>query len=382
MRRLQFLGWAGILTALLISISSSVTIAAEETKPAGQGPFTERNQFPFNVLFFSFPFRSGFLLRSHTREIEVVTDYANTFTGSDVFTSFSVNERIRLTPAGVVAAGDLQPGDDLFFVDTEMSRTAFTARFGTARRIEVDLEVPVLAYLGGVFDSAIEGYHRTFGLANGGRDIYEKDIVQMVLTIGDDQYFNNRSPSTLQLGDISLVARFPLLETPRGALAGSVAVKLPTGDPETLGGSGSLDAGVELEGTLQGKRQRLHLAAGWVHAGKWDLFPRFDPSDLWSLGAAYEYVRNDRLSWIGQLQTQSSVFRDHEAADGALADLSTEILLGARWSGAQGRWSFQTALLENIFDQNNSIDVGILAGFTVGFPEARQAPPSTSPPAP
>jgi len=379
MRRLRFLGLAVMLAASLAFLCASGSLAQERVEPVGQGPFTERNQFPFNLLFFSFPFRSGFLLPPHTFEIEVVTAYANTFAQSDVFTSLATNERVRLTPDAVEAARFLEPGDDLFFMDTEQDRTAFSARFGTARRIEVDIEIPVLSYRGGMFDPAIEGYHRTFGLANGGRDLYEQNIVQMALTIGNDQYFSDRSPSTLQLGDISLTARFALRESGRGALAASVALKLPTGDAETLGGSGSLDAGADLEGTLVWERQQLHLSGGWVHVGSWTLFPKFNPSDIWSAGAAYEYVRSDRLSWIGQLQTQASVFRGHAAADGALAKLSTEMLVGARWSGAQDRWRFQTALIENVFEQNNGVDVGILAGFTVRFRGDGPAKSATSP---
>src|SRR5215468_2348726 len=113
MRRLRFLGWGGILAATLTLSSPSASLSAVPEEPKGQGPFTERNQFPFNLIFFSFPLRSGFLLRPHTSEIEVVTDYANTFTGSDIFTSFTNPERIRLTPEAVDTARLLEPGDDL-----------------------------------------------------------------------------------------------------------------------------------------------------------------------------------------------------------------------------------------------------------------------------
>ena len=358
---------AGILGAWAL-LPCGVLLAGEVAQPPSeQGPFTERNQFPFNLLFLAFPARGGAVLPPHAVELLVVTDYANTFAGSDVFTSFSTDERVRLTPASVDTAQSMEPGHDLFFIDTEQDRTALFVRWGTSRRIEVDVEVPFLSYRGGMFDPAIEWYHRNLGLSNSGRDLYEQDIVQMVLTLDNDEYFADRSPSTFEIGDVSLTGRFPLADSPRGAAALSVGVKFPTGDPESLGGSGSLDAGLEAEGTLRWGRQRLHGSAGWVHAGNWSLFPQFKPADLWNFGVAYEFVTSRRLSWIGQLQTQSSVFRGHADADGALADFSTEILVGAKWQGSAGRWSFQAALLENIFDQNNSVDVGLLAGFAVRF---------------
>jgi len=358
--------------AAWVLISSGMILAGEVTEPpAEQGPFTERNQFPFNLLFLAFPARGGSVLPSHAKELLVVTDYANTFTGSDIFTSFTTDQRVRLTPESVDTAQTLESGDDLFFVDTEQDRTAFIYRWGALRRLEVDLEIPFLSYRGGMFDPAIEWYHRNLGLSNGGRDLYEQDIVQMVLTLDNDEYFADRAPSTFEIGDVALFGRIALADSPRGAVALSVGVKLPTGDAEHLGGSGSLDAGIEAEGTLRWGRQRLHGSAGWVHAGNWSLFPKFKPADLWSLGASYEFACSRRLSWIGQLQTQTSVFRGHASADGALSDLSTEILVGAKWQGSAGRWSFQTALLENIFNQNNSVDVGILAGFAVHFPGSK-----------
>jgi uncharacterized protein DUF3187 len=355
-----------LLASLLLLRAEAVAGASGEQAPE-QGPFTERNQFAFNLLFLAFPARGGAVIPPHTTELLVVTDYANTFSGSSIFTSFDTDQRVRLTPASVDVAQLMEPGDDLFFVDMEQDRTALIGRWGTSSRIEVDVEIPFLSYRGGMFDPGIEWYHRNLGLSNSGRDLYERDIVQLVLTLDNDEYFAERSPSTFEIGDVSLTGRFSLADSPRGAAALSVGVKFPTGDPESLGGSGSLDAGLEAEGTLRWGRQRLHGSAGWVHTGGWSLFPNFNPADLWNFGAAYEFAVSRRLSWIGQLQTQSSIFRGHPEADGSLADFSTEILIGAKWQGSAGRWSFQTAILENIFDQNNGVDVGILAGFSVRF---------------
>src|SRR6185436_7534466 len=190
---------AGVCAAWVL-ISSGMILAGEVTEPpAEQGPFTERNQFPFNLLFLAFPARGGSVLPSHAKELLVVTDYANTFTGSDIFTSFTTDQRVRLTPESVDTAQTLESGDDLFFVDTEQDRTAFIYRWGALRRLEVDLEIPFLSYRGGMFDPAIEWYHRNLGLSNGGRDLYEQDIVQMVLTLDNDEYIADRAPSTFEI---------------------------------------------------------------------------------------------------------------------------------------------------------------------------------------
>jgi hypothetical protein len=199
----------------------------------------------------------------------------------------------------------------------------------------------------------------------------------MVLTWDGKTTFADSSPAAFNLGDIALTGRLALADSPRGAAAISLAVKLPTGDPDRLAGSGSLDAGLAAEATLRGGKHRLHLSGSWVYAGSWDLVPSFQPGDIAAFGMAYEYVRSARLSWIGQLQTQRSVFRGQAQANGSLADYSTELLAGARWRGEEGRWSFQTALIENIIDQNNGIDIGLLAGFGLGFGSAVTAPVSS-----
>ena len=109
-------------------------------------------------------------------------------------------------------------------------------------------------------------------------------------------------------------------------------------------------------------RHRLHFAAGWVRTGQWSLFPRFRPADTGNLLAGYELVQGRRLSWVAQLQSQSTVFRGAGGADPDLSQPSTEFLGGAKWSARDDRWSFEAAFIENLFNQNNGVDIGLRAG--------------------
>ncbi|PYQ11501.1 MAG: hypothetical protein DMH00_08065 [Acidobacteria bacterium] len=362
--RVSFLVKGGMSGLLLFSSAiAGPNVFAGESRE--QGPFSERNQFPFNLLFLAFPARGGSILPQGERELLAVEAYANTFAGSDILTSFNTGERERLTPSMLALAQSRLPGTSLFFVDTEQSRTALIYRVGALRRFELDVEVPLLSYRGGILDSAIEGYHRNNRLGNGGRENYQQDVVQVALTLGSDQYFAARSPSSLEIGDTLLTGRYSLVENHRGSLAVSAGLKLPTGSTADLGGSGSMDEGMELEGTLRQGKQRLHLIAGWVHPGKWALFPDFNPSDLVNFGVSYEFAHSGRISWIGQLQTQSSVFRGQRGSDGYLADYSTEILAGVKWQGVKRHCFFETAVIENIFNQNNGVDIGFMTSLGV-----------------
>jgi hypothetical protein len=62
------------------------------------------------------------------------------------------------------------------------------------------VEVPVLSIVAGMFDPAIEWYHRNPGLANGGRDLYVQDIVPVVLTL--DNKLRGPLPFDLRIGDV------------------------------------------------------------------------------------------------------------------------------------------------------------------------------------
>src|SRR5262245_32779562 len=106
--------------------------ASAPASPAEMGPFEERDQFPFNLLFLSFPARAGEVLSSGQREVFVGYAYANTFVASKVFleAASTPSGRLRLTPALIAAAQTAVPGESLFFVDTELGRTEIRGRVG------------------------------------------------------------------------------------------------------------------------------------------------------------------------------------------------------------------------------------------------------------
>jgi len=338
---------------------------------AERGPFEERNQLPFNLLFLAFPSRGGRTLLPGEQQFLVSQTYSNTLIGSETFFTDlnpASDARQRLSPTLVALAQASHPGLSLFFLDLEHARTELRWRAGILRWLELGAEVPFLSYRGGSFDGLIESYHRGLGLPSGGRELFVRDAVEIALTLDDEIYFAGESPSLFQIGDVSLFGRIPLRRSPGGDLALSAAVKLPTGKAESLGGSGGTDYGLDLEGTWRWGRQRLHGAAGWVQAGDWSLFPRFEPASMWSLLAGYEYLSKSRLSWIAQVQSQSSVFRGLPQADPDLSRPSTELLMGLKRSSRDEAWTFEAAIIEGLFNQNNAVDIGIRTGFVRRFP--------------
>lgn len=361
-------GAAAILAVpLLFALvaNGSCPLRAEEgtypRSPREQGPFEERNQFVFNLLFLTFPARGGSLLRRGEQEISLTQTYSNTFVFSELLLEITPpsDDRQRLTAAILSAAHAMDPDQALYFVDGEQGRTELRCRVGVTDRFEAGIEVPFGSYRRGFLDSFIESYHRSFGMGNGGREFYEQDRAQIALVLDGSTYFADRSPGAYVLGDISLFGRISLTRRPGGDLALSAGLKLPSGDPDHLAGSGGVDEGLALEGTGRRGRHRLHFSAGWIRVGKWRLFPRFDPAQVASAQVAYEFVSRDAVSWIAQVQTQSTVFRGR--TDNALAEPATEVLLGLRWREAE-RWFFEAVFIENVFNQNTGVDVGVRIG--------------------
>lgn len=352
-------------TPAIASSGASAASVASPDSAMEQGPFEERNQFPFNLIFLQFPARGGSTLPRGEHRVLLSQTYSSIFVGSDIFSGDFAplsDSRQRLTAPILAAAQAARPGQSLFLVDTEQGRTEIRWRAGITRRIEVGVEVPFLSYRGGSFDGFIEGYHRTFGLADGGRELYVRNLTEIALTLEGDSYFTGQTPDLYQLSDVSLFGRFQVVRSASLVVALSAGVKLPTGDPDRLGGSGGTDCGLEMEGTRRWGRHRLHFGAGWVRTDRWSLFSRFRPADTGNLLAAYEFVQHRRLSWIAQVQSQSTVFRGARGADPDLSRPSTEFLGGVKWSGRDDRWSFETAFIENLFNQNNGVDIGLRAG--------------------
>lgn len=342
--------------------------AAQDTPPAGRGPFEERVQFPLHLLFLTFPARGGALLAAGKTEVSLAQTYANVFVGSDLLLldyDDATDGRQRLTRAYLAAAQASRPDADLYLVDLEQGRTELHWRRGFGRRWEAGLEIPFLTRRGGSFDSVIEAYHsRVLGFEGEVREEFERDATQVAITLDGAVYFTDRSPGRYRLGDASVFLRGALRDSARLDLALALGCKLPTGDPDALAGSGGADVGLALEGTLRGGRQRMHFAGGWIRSGDWDLFPGLDPTDVASAMIAYEFVGNGRLSWVAQLQSQTSALRGSAGNDLALP--STEILLGARW-GSPESLSFEAAVIENLFNQDNGVDIGLRVGVGARF---------------
>lgn len=138
-------------------------------------------------------------------------------------------------------------------LDGESYRWVLAARYGVTPRIEVGMELPYVLYGGGFLDGFIEGWHSTFGMPQGGRDSAPRDRLNYSYSRNGVQKLRMDHAGS-GIGDISLMAAFQLYEQQEAAgadrLALRMAVKLPSGDSNSLRGSGSTDVSLNLCGSM------------------------------------------------------------------------------------------------------------------------------------
>lgn len=132
-------------------------------------------------------------------------------------------------------------GQEVLREDQETSRYTFTHRRGLSHGMEVSVEIPVEYRAGGIMDKMINWWHlHMLGTHHPGRDGTPNGESIIRYPGGDFE------GDVFGLGDISVT----LSKMVGHRLRLNGAVKLPTGNPGQLMGSGGLDLGIAMDYTF------------------------------------------------------------------------------------------------------------------------------------
>jgi len=164
--------------------------------------------------------------------------------------------RVDMDVANHLAASSA--GSETVILDGETVRTTLAVRRRVGANWVVGLNLPYVRHSGGFLDNAIESWHDTFGLPNGGRELRPQDLLQFDYS-SSGVLLQGLTQDQTGLGDVSLTAARVLGE---GGLELHARVKLPTGDVERFTGSGGTDIGFSLV-------QQRRRAAGGRCPGRW-----------------------------------------------------------------------------------------------------------------
>lgn len=315
------------------------------------------------------PIRDGFLLNQGflqprledaagpygSWQLSVTADSANSFAKSPV-----VAERLRTVVPDDDAIEEVTRELDIpaFVIDAEALTTRLRFSGSVTRRIALSAEVPIVSYGSAWSDPLIEDFHSSFGLEDDERPWFRRNGYTVLLAGSD---FQQGAPlQGTAIGDVTISGRFNLSgswDSP-SSLAAVAAVELPTGDPETLRGSGNTDASLGLLYSRVSGRLAIHAAA---HATSLGANDRIGTSHQVLGSAAWS------LAWLSTPATalvlQGSI-SESPLAQLRFAELAPpvrQLSLGIRHRLLDGT-SVHVAVGENVKDFENSSDLVIQIG--------------------
>ncbi|MBJ6802698.1 DUF3187 family protein [Geomonas sp. Red259] len=136
-------------------------------------------------------------------------------------------------------------------LDGEGERITLALRYGVAQRGELGMDLPLIAYNGGIFDGFIEDWHEFFGLPQGQRPDAPKGQLRFQYEKDGRQRLDMERDG-LHIGDLRFSGAWQLYHgggANPAALALRTSLKLPTGSSSRLTGSGSTDLALWLTGS-------------------------------------------------------------------------------------------------------------------------------------
>jgi Protein of unknown function (DUF3187) len=126
------------------------------------------------------------------------------------------------------------------YLDYETYRFNLSYQYGLNENWNLKLDVPLIHQSGGIFDSAIEKWHKFFGLPRGQRPLVDQNQYDVQYDYQSQSLVNLDETSTT-LGDIQIAAARSLVENQNTTMSLWTSIKLPTGDKNKLSGSGATD---------------------------------------------------------------------------------------------------------------------------------------------
>lgn len=353
------------LTLVLLGLSSAWCAADADWN----GPLRLRNEHPFVTLFAATPPLDA---RVPTRpRLEFDGAFANTYTYNNTAANsppgqlyVKAPKPIRFDLAALAAQAPGHPSKTYYVADTETTRLLVRYTRPTTRRSAFEVEVPLFMDSGGWLDDLIGGFHRMFGMNPVGRQHAVSGQSQLLYAHGRNVLLVNgqRGP---QLGDVTLRELVNLVPGNRRRpwVSVSAAVKVPTGAPSQLGGSGCWDATLGLHLTGEVGRLTTYGTLGWDWHGGWrgmsDVGLR-NPLDL-HLGADYRLTRD--WSLVTAFSFTGAALKVNES--GSLGrPASTTALAARRRFGAN---SLEFGYLENIVNNENAHDFGLYSKWRMGL---------------
>jgi len=237
-------------------------------------------------------------------------------------------------------ADDSESDSDELIIDGETTTIALSLRRRVHERLELGIDVPYVQHSGGTLDGFIKDWHSMLGLSNSRRTGPNDQLRHTYIRDGATLFSLDSSVSGI--GDVQLSAAIPI-----GNLTLRAAVKLPTGDPDKLTGSGATDVSLGVYGSrVYTFRERDVSLSGFVGAlalGDGDVLPELQRSFVPFGGVALRWQATGKFGLAAQLSMQGSYFDTHFEEIGG-----NTIQLGVGADYRAGNFLWRLAIAEDL----------------------------------
>lgn len=304
-------------------------------------PFQTHNQSPF-VHFFGLPSsRGGSLLKKGDLCIGNYFNISNNATSS-------------------------QKNEETIYLDGEMYRNELQISYGLLSKLEVGILIPVVNHSGGIMDSFISNWHKTFNLPEVGRKGMPAYKLSYFLLENKKVMFNMNS-SKLSLGDIAISLSTPLLSGKNHTLAMQSFFKFATGKKDILVGSGTNDIAFQIMGTINPIIERgqfsFFYSLGYLRVGKGAVLDYLTSRSVCfgSIGLAHRI--NNKFYLKSQVDFHTGFYKKSNTKQ--LGSSSGQLAFGLDYFSST-KLAFSLALIEDIF-VNTSPDLTLQLAVSYHF---------------
>jgi len=209
---------AFLLCSTFVAVAFATYAARAQT-----GPFLSRDQNPFTLIYGQPLPTPARLPQAESFKYTLTLDITNT-----------LNEE--------------NTGNESLYVDFEAYNLTLGGIYSLSQRWALKLDIPFIYRSGGVFDHAIDEWHKLFSLPRYSRPDVENDQFKLFYSKNGAASIDTNT-SQAGIADAQLGLGHSLLQTPEHALSLWAAIDLPVGDADDLTGNDDLDYSFWLAGS-------------------------------------------------------------------------------------------------------------------------------------
>jgi hypothetical protein len=328
------------------------------------GLLRSRDLSPFGFLRLDMRPAHAVAIEPGSWALETEIGYQNTWALSPEVERYLVSleptGRRRIGPAEVQAIVDL-PGEN-YLLDLETALFDMTFHYKLSRNWTAYAIASAITYQGGFLDSAIEGFHDTFGFSSFGRPAVERDQATLVYDLKGARVVLLEKPTDGGLTDPTIGVRYTGFQPLQNwRLSLESAAKIPVAGRRLLLSTGRADYGVQASLQRPGNKHAFYVdLAAVYYAGSSAPAPQ-DSQVIPTLVLGYEYRLTANTNVNLQAYVSESVYSSDQTDLDELTGMKYQYSLGIRHR--RDNLIFTFGFTENVQNVNNTPDVGLQLGF-------------------